>query len=121
MTIAPSRTKTCASSTWLLAFAQIGKGWLAVLRWDPEGNATAGAAAVEAQNQTRIFRRAAMIEGADAERPAIAEGAGRNPAFEGKAGIPHQRPVAKDPKIVHIRCHQSHRRLRDPNIILNFS
>jgi len=56
----------------LLARAQIGDRIGAVLRRDPERDAAAGAAAVEAEHEARLFRRAAMHEGVDAERAMLA-------------------------------------------------
>ena len=48
--------------------AQIGDGVGALRRRDAEGDAAAGAAAVEAEHEAGTFRRAAMHEGIDAER-----------------------------------------------------
>src|SRR5215510_16192271 len=62
----------------LLAGAQIFDGKLAQLGRDTEGDATAGAAAVEAQYQAWFFRGAAMIEGIDAERAVFANQTGRD-------------------------------------------
>lgn len=48
---------------YLLAFAQIRHGGLAVRRRHPIRNAPTGAATVEAKHETRPFRSAAMNEG----------------------------------------------------------
>src|SRR5712671_6268403 len=57
----------------LLALAQIGDGGGAVLFGDPEGDAAAGAAAIEAEHQAGLFRRAAMDERINAERAVFAD------------------------------------------------
>src|ERR1700730_15278205 len=71
----------------LLAFAQICEGGLAVRRRHPVGDAAATAALVEAEQEAGRFRRAAMHEAVDAERPMQADDPGRD-AFQ----VPETRP-----------------------------
>src|SRR5258705_11395495 len=62
----------------LLAAAQILHGVVAVPGRDPKRDAAAGAAAVEPEHEAGLFRRPAMIERIDAERPARAAQASRD-------------------------------------------
>ena len=66
---------------------------------DPERDAAAGAAAVEPEHQARLFRRAAMDEGIDAERAVFANQPRRDPFDEFEAGAPHQRAIAEHPEV----------------------
>src|SRR5882724_12951964 len=83
----------------LLALTQIGDGGAAVPFGDPECDAAAGAAAIQAEHQARLFRRAAMNEGIDAERTMFADQPGRNPFGESEARAPHQRAVTEHPEV----------------------
>ena len=84
------------------ALAQIVDGGSPIGRRDAEGHALAGATAVETENEAGTLFGAAMDIGPDAECTTIATEPGQHPLLIGKAGIPHQRAVAKDPKFVHI-------------------
>ena len=66
---------------------------------DAERDAAAGAAAVEAEHEARLFRRAAMDEGIDAERAMFADQPRRNLLDEFEARPPHQRAIAEDPEV----------------------
>ena len=83
----------------LLARPQIGDHVGTVLFSDAEGDAAAGAAAVEPQHQARLLRRAAMHEGIDAERAVLADQPGRDAFLEFEARPPHQRSVAEHPEV----------------------
>ena len=63
------------------------------------GDAAAIAAAVEAEHQAGLLRRAAMHEGIDAERAVGADQPGVAALEEVEARPPHQRSVGEDPKI----------------------
>ena len=66
---------------------------------DPEGNAAAGPAAVEAEHKTGLFRGPAMVEGIDAERAVLADQPRRHLFDELEARPPHQRTVAEHPQV----------------------
>ncbi|MDA9455816.1 hypothetical protein XI00_16525 [Bradyrhizobium sp. CCBAU 21359] len=83
----------------LLARPQIRDDLGAVLFSDTEGDAAAGAAAVEPEHQARLLRRAAMDEGIDAERPVLADQPRRDALLEVEARSPHQRAVAEHPEV----------------------
>ena len=91
----------------LFAGAQIVERRRAMLRTDAEGHAMTGAATVEAQNQARPLGRAAMHMREHA-KPAVQPAQQRGLAVKkGKARLPHQRAVAKDPEFRHgLRCLQ---------------
>ena len=63
----------------LFTLAQIGDGGRAVPFGDPERDAAAGAAAIEPEHETGLFRRSAMDEGIDAERAMLADQPRRRP------------------------------------------
>ena len=84
----------------LLAAAQIVDGLVAQLGRDPEGDAAAGAAAVEPEHEAGLFRRAAMVERIDAERAMLADQPRRNLFDEVEARPPHQRAIAEHPEVV---------------------
>ncbi len=81
------------------AFAQIANRFGAVAARDLEGDALAGAAAIEPQHQPRPLRRAAMDMREDAQRAVIAVHPGERAVDEVEARPPHQRPVAEHPEI----------------------
>ena len=85
-----------------LAVAQIGQHLVAQFARHAEGEADAGAAAVEPEHQPRPLARAAIDEGGDAERAAEAVQPGAACLDMREARPPHQRAIAKDPKIAHI-------------------
>ncbi len=86
----------------LLTRAQVGHDLLARITGHPERHADAGAAPVETQHQARPGRGAAMDEGIDAKRTTVTEKPGALRLDMGETGPPHQRTVAKNPKIAHI-------------------
>ncbi|MGY3470873.1 hypothetical protein ACVW0I_007744 [Bradyrhizobium sp. LM6.11] len=73
----------------LLARAQIGDHIDAVLRGNTEGDAAAGAAAVEPKHQTRLFGRTTVHEGIDAERAMLADQPRRDAFLEFEARPPY--------------------------------
>ena len=86
----------------LLARAQIVDGLGPLVGRHPVGDAAAIAAAVEAEHQPGLFRRAAMDEGIDAERAVGADQPGMAALKGVEARPPHQRAVAEDPEIAAI-------------------
>ena len=84
------------------AVAQIGQHLVAKFARHAEGQADAGAAAVEPEHQARPFARAAIDEGRDAERAAEAVQPGAAGLDMRETRPPHQRAIAKNPKIAHI-------------------
>ena len=82
----------------LLAGAQIVDGFGALFRSHPVSNAAAIAAAVEAQHQTGLFRRTAMHEGIDAERPMRPDQPGLPALQHFEPRPPHQRAIGEDPE-----------------------
>ena len=62
-----------------------------------EQQPTAGAAVVEAEDQTRLFGRATVDGGRDAAATVIAPQQGRLAGNEGKARVPHQRAIGEHP------------------------
>ena len=86
-----------------LAVPQIGRDIGKVRRRYPVGDAIARPAAVQPQHQPRLFRRAAIAVGIDAEPPVIALQPRRYRLDMGKARIPHQRTIAKHPGIAFVR------------------
>ena len=87
----------------LLAGAKIGDGLLPALRGNFKSHAVAGSAAVQSQHQPRLFRRAAMHVGIDAEAAVIAPDQRRGAADIVKPRPPHQRTIAKNPELPHDR------------------
>ncbi len=85
----------------LLAGPEIGERLFPVARRHPICHTPAGAAAIEAEDKTRPFRRAAMDEGIDAQTPMIAVNDRRSAVDEIETGPPHQRAVAKHPALRH--------------------
>ena len=83
----------------LLAAAQIVHGAAALLGRDPECDAAAGAAAIEAEHEAGLFGRPAMVERIDAERPMLADQPRRDVFDELEARPPHQRAVAEHPEV----------------------
>ncbi len=83
----------------LLAAAQILHRVAAQLGRNPEGDATAGAAAVEPEHQAGLFRSAAMVERIDAERAMFADQPRRSLFNELEARPPHQRAIAEHPQV----------------------
>src|SRR6202158_1225445 len=83
----------------LLACAQICEGGLAARRRHPVGDAAATAAAVEAEHEAGLFRRAAMDEGVDAQRPMQTDDPGRDAVQVLETRPPHQGAVPEHPKI----------------------
>src|SRR5882724_11919721 len=81
----------------LFAFAQIGDGSGAAVLRDAKCDAAAGAAAVEAKHETRLFRRSPMHEGIDAERAMFADQPRRDAFDEFEARPPDQRAIAEHP------------------------
>src|SRR5262249_58361458 len=75
----------------LLARAEISDGRGPRRAADPIGDAAAGATAVEAEHETGLFRRAAMDEGIDAQRPVQADEARGRALREVEAPDPHPR------------------------------
>src|SRR5580692_3880356 len=93
--IEPDRTHHLAIDVGgLFARAQIVDGRKAMLSLEAEGDAAAGAAAVEPEHQGRLFRRAAMVERIDTERPVLADQPRWNLLDERKPRPPHQRTIA---------------------------
>ncbi len=66
------------------------------------GDAPACAAVVEAEHETRSLLRTPMYPGIDAKRAMCTAQQRRFGALVIKSWVPHQRTVAKDPKIAHI-------------------
>jgi hypothetical protein len=66
-----------------------------------EGDAAAGAAAIEAKDEAWLSVGAAMDYGIDAERAVGAFEQRRRRFGEGKAWPPHQRAIAKHPELRH--------------------
>src|SRR5580704_10528613 len=96
----PDRTHDFAIDVGgLLAAAQILHGVIAPGCSDSESNPATGAAAIEAQHQAGLFRRAAMVERIDAQRAMLADQPRRNLLDELEFRPPHQRPVAEDPQV----------------------
>ena len=83
----------------LLTLAKIGKRCVASLGDHTERDATAGAALVEAEHKSRIFRRAAVMERIDAERTVRADQRRGGLLAELEAWSPHQRAIAEHPKL----------------------
>src|SRR5450759_864902 len=83
----------------LLARAQVGDRRGAMLLRDPERDAAAGAAAVEAEHEAGLFGGAAVHEGVDAERAMLADQPRRDLLDERKARPPHQRAIAEHPEV----------------------
>ena len=67
---------------------------------DLEGHPTATAASIQAEHQAGIVRRAAMIVRPQAKGPVIAAHRRQPPLAPGKAGMPDQGTVGKDPEII---------------------
>jgi hypothetical protein len=80
-----------------LAVVQVGEDLALLFGFDPERPAAARAAAIEAEHQARLLRRAAMDDRIDAQAAVIAvETSGRRFGV-GKTRPPHQRAVGEDP------------------------
>ena len=80
-----------------LALAQVIYDLAFELAGNAEGQAKAGAAAVEAEHQSRPFRRAAMHERGDAQRAPVSEKPRPVRLDMREARPPHQRAVAEHP------------------------
>ena len=74
----------------LFALTQIRDGGGAFCRRHPVGDAAAGAAAVQPQHEAGFFRRPAMDEGVDAQRPVQPDEPRRDTFEIGEARLPHQ-------------------------------
>lgn len=85
----------------LLARLQIAPRFFGPRGGNAEGDTPAGTTRIESENETRPFRRAAMNMAVDTEGPVIASEQRRLPLFMLEARPPHQRPVSKDPEILH--------------------
>ena len=83
----------------LLARAQIIDGLGAFARRHPVGDAAAIAAAVKAEHQAGLFRRAAMDEGIDAKGAVGADQSRIAALEEFEIRPPHQRAIAENPEI----------------------
>ncbi len=83
------------------ACAQVFKNVLAIICSNVKSHAPAGAAAVEAKDQARSFFRSAMNPGIDTERTVDPVHCGLNRFYRVKSRSPHQRTIAKNPKIAH--------------------
>src|SRR5262249_20277887 len=66
---------------------------------DTEGDAAAGAAAVEPQHETGLLWCTTVIERIDAERAMLADQPGRHLRDERKTRLPHQRAIAEHPQV----------------------
>src|SRR5580692_7843519 len=84
----------------LLPRAQIADGGHSVLRSDAKRHTEAGAAPVEPKHKAQPLGSAAMHERIDAERAVRADETGRDAFKVGKARLPHERAIAKHPKVV---------------------
>src|SRR5262245_43888585 len=82
----------------LLARPQIRDRLLPPSRRHPEGDAAAGAAAVETEHEPGPLGRAPMHERIDAQRAMGADQLGIEALQEFEAGPPHQRAIAEDPE-----------------------
>lgn len=85
-----------------LAASQVIEDILPIFPAYPESDAAAGAATIKTEHQTRLFRRTAMHIRPYTEGTAKAEGTCGQSFLKRKTRIPHQGPVAKHPKFVHI-------------------
>src|ERR1700726_4328041 len=83
----------------LFALAQIGDRCRAALLRHAERDAAAGTATIEPEHETRLFRRAAVHEGIDAERAMLADQARPNPLDVLEARPPYQRAIAEHPEV----------------------
>src|ERR1700722_18451164 len=83
----------------LLALAQVGDGCRALFLRNPERDAAAGAAAVEAEHEAGLFRRPPGHKGINAERAVLADQPRRNPLEKFEARPPHQRTIAEHPQV----------------------
>src|SRR5947208_63479 len=100
LVLQPHRTRHLAIDRGdLLALAQISDGGGAVLFGDPKRDAAAGAAAIEAEHETGLFRRSPVHEGIDAKRAVFADQPGRDLFDEFKTRPPHQRAIAEYPEV----------------------
>src|SRR5690606_1783425 len=84
-----------------LALAKVTDHFVTQFAGYPKGHANAGTAPVEPKHETWARWRSPMHMGIDAERPAVAEDARPFRLDMRKSWPPHERTVAKDPKIVH--------------------
>src|SRR5579863_783753 len=91
----------------LLALAKVAKSRLPLRRLDSEGCAVAGAAAVEAEDEARPLRRAAMDVRIDAEAAPVAAQQAALPFGIDEARPPHQGAVTEHPEIAFGRRNQS--------------
>ena len=66
---------------------------------DPERDAAAGAAAIEAEHQPGLFRCSPVHKGVNAERAMLADQPGRHLLDELEPGPPHQRAIAEHPEV----------------------
>ena len=83
----------------LLAGTQVVDGLGPFVGRHPVGDAAAIAAAVEAEHQSRLFRRAAVHEGIDAQRPVRPDKTGLAALKDVKSRTPHQRTIGENPEI----------------------
>src|SRR5437868_2061802 len=84
----------------LFAAAQISKRGRALLRRHAIGDAAAGAAEIEAEDEAGAFRSAAMIERINAQRTMHPDDVRWHPVEVVEAGPPDQRAIAKHPEIL---------------------
>lgn len=85
----------------LFARLEVTPRFIRARRRHAEGDATAGAARIEPENEARLLRRAAMDMAVDAEGTVIAAQP-RGPALLMlEAGPPHEGAISKNPQILH--------------------
>ena len=89
----------------LLARAQVGERLFPLVRRNLERDAMASAAAIETEHQTRPFGRPAIHVRVEAQAAVKTVEDGLLARDERETWIPHQRAVAKYPKVVHRRGH----------------
>src|SRR5258706_9188374 len=83
----------------LLARAQVADRGVAFRRGDAKRDAAAIAAAVEAEHEAGLLRRAAMHERIHAQRPVRADQPRRNALDKRETRTPHQRAVTEHPEV----------------------
>jgi hypothetical protein len=84
---------------YLFAFPQIRDGGTAMCRCHPIGDAAAGAATVEAEHESGLFRGTAVNVGIHTQRPVQPDEPRRDAFKIREIRPPHERTVTKDPKI----------------------
>src|SRR5579883_2611682 len=82
-----------------LSLVEIGEDLDPMRRIDAEGDAAAGAAALQAEHEARPLGRPAIAARIDAKGAMITAQERRAPLHMGEARIPHQRAVAVDPDV----------------------